>query len=185
MSGRRAEMALLSAERVVHPGLTPRLRAWSWQRVSLALTACWRAASLDRQLAAGASPRASPLLALRAQRITGRRSRVRVADGLRRAIGDAQTSTPGFSAAARPHRHELLAARTVISTLEHRLRAAEPVSARGVALLRTLLSDGTGPLYRPRERGALGSELRAAAAALEPEGGCEQPSVGVERRQGP
>jgi hypothetical protein len=35
-------------------------------------------------------------------------------------------------------------------------------------LLRVLLMDGSSALYRPSEPGALGSELRAAAAALEP-----------------
>jgi hypothetical protein len=36
------------------------------------------------------------------------------------------------------------------------------------AMLLMLLTDGTSPLYRPDEPGALGSRLRAAAAALEP-----------------
>ena len=76
--------------------------------------------------------------------------------------------TRGFSAAVRPDRREVIAARTVLATLDRRLRAAEPVSARGVALLESLLTDGTSPLYRPAELGALGSQLRAAAAALEP-----------------
>jgi len=61
-----------------------------------------------------------------------------------------------------------MAARTVLATLGRRLRAPEPVSPRGVALLESLLTDGTSPLYLPTERGALGSRLRAAAAALEP-----------------
>jgi hypothetical protein len=34
-------------------------------------------------------------------------------------------------------------------------------------MLSVLLSDGTSPLYRPTEAGALGSRLRAAAASLE------------------
>ncbi|MBV8948788.1 MAG: hypothetical protein JO286_04375 [Solirubrobacterales bacterium] len=56
----------------------------------------------------------------------------------------------------------------MLATLDRRLRAPEPVSAHGVALLESLLTDGTSPLYRPTEPGALGSQLRAAAAALEP-----------------
>jgi hypothetical protein len=136
--------------------------------VRLWLIAGWLAAELDRQLAAGASPAASAVLAVRAQRLTSRRVRERVAAGLTRAVRDAEARTVGFSAAVRPDRREVVAARTVIATLDHRLRGAEPVSAQGVALLQSVLTDGTSPLYLPSERGALGSRLRAAAAALEP-----------------
>jgi hypothetical protein len=138
-----------------------------FSRVRLAVSAWWRAPGLDRQLAAGASPQESMLLALRARRITSRRGRGRVGDGLARAMRDARATRVGFSAAVGPDRRELLAARTVLGALERRLRGPEPVGARGVALLYVLLSDGSSPLYRPGERGALGSALRAAAAALE------------------
>ena len=83
-------------------------------------------------------------------------------------LRSATDTAPGFTAAVRPHRREVLAARTVIEALERRLRAPEPVSARGMAILGGLLTEGTSPLYRPDEPGALGSQLRAAAAALEP-----------------
>jgi len=105
---------------------------------------------------------------IRGERITSRRQRERVADGLARVVRDAQAVTHGFSAAVHPDRREVLAARTVIAALHRRLRAPEPVTPRGVILLRGLLTDGNGPLYRPSEPGALGSRLRAAAAALEP-----------------
>ena len=182
-SGRQGEMAVSRLERVACPPLSLGLGVGWWQRVHLALIAWWRAGLLDRRLAAGASPRGGPVLALRAQTLTARRSRERVADGLARAIHDARAGTPGFSAAVRPHREELLAASIVIGTLERRLRAAEPVSARGVALLRVLLSDGASSLYRPCARGALGSELRAAAAALEPDRRSDRSSAGSELGQ--
>ena len=83
-------------------------------------------------------------------------------------LRSATDTAPGFTAAVRPHRREVLAARTVIETLARRLRAPAPVSARGMAILGGLLTDGTSPLYLPDEPGALGSQLRAAAAALEP-----------------
>jgi hypothetical protein len=91
-----------------------------------------------------------------------------VAAGLTRAVRDAEAGTSGFSAAVRPYRREVIAARTVLATLDRRLRGVEPVSAQGVALLESLLIDGTSPLYVHIEPGALGSRLRAAAAALEP-----------------
>lgn len=140
------------------------------QRIRLVLIALWRAGQLDRRLAAGADPRAHTTLAIHEQRITGPRGRARVADGLARAARDAVSVAPAFSAAVRPDRQEVLAARTVLAALDRRLRGPEPVAGRGIALLRELLTDGSGPLYRPAEPGALGSQLRAAAAALEPRG---------------
>ena len=138
------------------------------RRIRLALIARWRAGELDRQLAAGASPDASELLAIRGWRLTSPGHRARVAAGLARAAGDALTAPHAFSAAVRPDAGEVAAARIVLAALDRRLRAPEPVSACGVALLESLLTDGTSPLYRPTEPGALGSRLRAAAAALEP-----------------
>jgi hypothetical protein len=148
------------------------------ERVRLALIARWRAAELDRDLAAGASPDASALLALRGQRITSRRHRARTADGLARAARDARAATRGFSAAVAPDRREVLAARTVLAAVERRLRAAEPASAQGVAVLWSLLTDGTSPLYRPSEHGMLGRRLRAAAAVFEPVAGYDPARAG-------
>lgn len=90
-----------------------------------------------------------------------------VAAGLAGAVREAEATTREISAAARPDQREVIAARTVLATLARRLRAPEPVTASGVALLESLLTDGTSPLYHPAEPGALGSQLRAAAAALE------------------
>jgi hypothetical protein len=98
-----------------------------------------------------------------------------VADGLARAMRDARARTVGFSAAVGPDRRELLAADTVLRALERRLRASEPVSVRGAAPLYVLLSDGSSSLYRSGGAGELGSQLRAAAAALEPSDAREQP----------
>ena len=93
-----------------------------------------------------------------------------MAAGLASAAHDAGTTPHGFSSAVHPDPLEVVAARAVLATLDRRLRAPEPVSARGVALLESLLTDGTSPLYRPTELGSLGSQLRAAASALEPLG---------------
>ena len=143
----------------------------------LTLIAGWHAAELDRQLAAGVNPSVSALLAIRGERLSSRRYRARMAAGLGRAIRDADPTRTGFSAAVRPDRREVIAARTVLGALDRRLRSPEPVSPQGVALLASLLTDGTSPLYRPGEPGALGSRLRAAAAALEPLEQHETPRV--------
>jgi hypothetical protein len=161
------EMAVTRLERAAYVSFRLRSRAALWQRTYLALFAWWQVGQLDRRLAEGTSPSASPVLAIHAERITGQRERSRVADGLARARRDAHTASPGFSAAVRPQASEVRAAHIVLETLERRLRAPEQVTPRGVALLRVLLTNGASPLYRPVEPGALGSDLRAAAAALE------------------
>jgi hypothetical protein len=43
-----------------------------------------------------------------------------------------------------------------------------PVSAHGVALVRLLLRDGSGPLFRYESRDDLTSQVRRAIAALDP-----------------
>ncbi len=161
-------MSVADPERLSYLPLPRRSGGGWWRRAGLRLTARWRAGELDRHLAAGVSPGASALLAIRSRRLTGRRFRRRIAAGLVRAVRDAERSTPGFSAAVRPDRREVADTRALLCNLERRLRSDVPVSPQGVALLESLLTDGTSPLYRPTEPGALGSRLRAAAAALEP-----------------
>jgi hypothetical protein len=170
----RIEMAVSRLERVAYPRLSLRSGPRRWRRIYLGVIARSRAEALHRQLAAGTSPRTSALLELRAQSITRCRSRARLADGLATVVRDAQARTPGLGAVVRPHRYEVIAARMVIDTLERRLRAPEPVTARAVALRGALLTDGASPLYRPDEPGALGSKLRAAAAVLEPTDGSDR-----------
>jgi hypothetical protein len=162
----------MTAQRLSHaatPGVAIRPRPRRRPSLPAGLLAWWQAAELDRLLATGATPAGTAALAARANRITGRRSRRQIADGLARARRSARDRAPGWSAAIQPHKEEILAARVVLNALDRRLRASEPVSARGMAMLRTLLTDGGSALYAPMARGALGSELRAVAAALEPD----------------
>jgi hypothetical protein len=145
------------------------LVAGRWHRIRLSAFVRWGAAWLDRELAAGISPQTSEALAIRARRITGQRSRANVASGLIRALFSAEDAAPGFTAAEQAHHREVLAARAVIAALDRRLCAPEPVAPRGMAMLHVLLTKGTGPLHQPGEPGALGDQLRAAAAALQPD----------------
>jgi hypothetical protein len=87
---------------------------------------------------------------------------------LARILRSASNTGARFTAAVPPNRREVLAARPVIDALGRHLKGAEPVTARGMAMLSGLLTEPTSPLYRPDQPGALGSRLRAAAAALEP-----------------
>ena len=72
-----------------------------WRRLRLSAFVRWGAAWLDCELASGVSPLASEALAIRARRITGRRSRENAARGLIRALFDAEDAAPGFTAAER------------------------------------------------------------------------------------
>ncbi|HUA07563.1 MAG TPA: hypothetical protein VMB27_26915 [Solirubrobacteraceae bacterium] len=161
-------MSVADPERLSYVPLSLRSGGGWWRRARLRMVASWRAEELDRQLAAGASTGASAVLAIRGRRLTGRRFRGHIAGGLTRVVRDAEATTRGFTAAVRPDRREVLAARPLLATLDRRLRGDEPVTPQGVALLELLLTDGNSPLYQPTEPGALGSRLRAAAAALDP-----------------
>jgi len=112
--------------------------------------------------------RSSDALAFRAVRIIGRRRRACLARGLARALRSASDSRARLTAAVPPDRRAVLAARPVIEALERRLLGPGPVAARGAAMLGELLTEPTSPLYQSDDRDALGSRLRAAAAALEP-----------------
>lgn len=162
-------MSVSRLDGISRPQVRPRPQVAERSRIKLAVLAWWQGAQLDRELAAGASPSASAILEIRARRITRQRSRRRIAGGLIGALRRAKSGTPQISTAIPPQTREVLAARAVLTALDQRLRTAEPVSARGVALLLTLLTDGNSPLYQPDGPGTLGSRLRAAAAALEPD----------------
>jgi hypothetical protein len=161
-------MSVADPERLSYLPLSLRSGGGGWRRARLLVLASWRAAELDRQLAAGVNPGTTALLAIRSRRLTSGRSRRRVAAGLTRVVRDAAGTRRGFTAAIRPDRNGVIAARTLLATLDRRLRSDEPVSPQGVAWLESLLTDGSSPLYRPTDPGALGSRLRAAAAALDP-----------------
>ena len=64
-------------------------------------------------------------------------------------------------------REHVLAAMSELLAVHDRLLAGGPVSAHGVALLRALISDGAGPLYRRHRRDDLGARLRHVLAALD------------------
>jgi len=139
----------------------------SGARLGLRVNAAWHSVTLDRELADGVNPETSAARALRAKNLTSRRGRSRVADGLAGAVRSVTEPSSGLTAALRPHGSEVLNARSVITALERRLRGSSPVSAQGVAMLETLLTDPASPLYRAARPGDLGSRLQTAAAYLE------------------
>jgi len=66
--------------------------------------------------------------------------------------------------------HAISLARAELEAVVGRLVAPGPVDVRGVARIRNLLSDGTGPLYRESGPGHLRDELVAALRAMDPLG---------------
>jgi hypothetical protein len=128
------------------------------------LAARWRAGSLERELARGAAPESAAALALRAQELIGPSARAALARRLSGILRDARRAPRVGSAKVPPQRRAVVAAARDLERLAARLLAPGPVSTRGVAQVRVLLSDGCGPLYADGP----GEDLRSAVTrALE------------------
>lgn len=137
------------------------------RRPSLAarVTARLRAYHLDRQLAVGVPAPAGSALAVHQARLTSVAEREAIARALRRAVHDADTGVAPLSSRIPLHPINIAAAEDLIDTIALRLHSPRPVSARGMARLRLVLSDGCGPMYRFGD-GDLRGRLGAALAAL-------------------
>jgi hypothetical protein len=131
------------------------------------LAARWRAGSLERELA-HASPDTAAALALRARWLIGPAARATLARRLRRVLRDAHRGPAWPAAKVRPRRRAVAAAAQEMDLLAARLLAPGPVSARGVAQVRLLLTDGCGPLYFDGSGVDLRAALARALADLEP-----------------
>jgi len=109
---------------------------------------------------------AGSALAVHAARLTSVAQRQAVARALRRAVRDANDDPRAQRSGRVPmHRANIASAEALIDEVTRRLHAHHPVSPRGMARLRQLLSDGAGPLYR-HGCGDLAGRLSAALAAL-------------------
>jgi len=109
------------------------------------VTARLRAARFDRALAVGVPAPAGSALAVHAARLTSVAERQAVARALRRAVRDATDTRATRSGRVRMHRASIASAEASIDEVTRRLHAPEPVSTRGMARLRQLLSTGTSP----------------------------------------
>jgi hypothetical protein len=71
-----------------------------------------------------------------------------------------------------PHVHlcrdRILSSEGDLRAVIRALLAPLPITARGVAIARRLLIDGTGPVYNPQCQVDLQAALRAAASQLDP-----------------
>jgi hypothetical protein len=129
------------------------------------VTARLRAYQLDRQLAVGVPAPAGSALAVHEARLTSVAEREAIARALRLAVGDARAAATPRSSRIPVDPSNIAAAEDLIDAITLRLHSPRPVSARGMARLRVVMSDGCGPLYRSG-RGDLSGRLGAALAAL-------------------
>jgi hypothetical protein len=143
------------------------LRRTTARRPSLAarVTARLRAYQLDRQLAVGVPAPAGSALAVHQARLTSVAEREAIARALRLAVRDARTGATLRSSRIPVDPSNIAAAEDLIDAITLRLHAPRPVSARGMARLRVVMSDGCGPMYR-YGRGDLSGRLGAALAEL-------------------
>jgi hypothetical protein len=120
-----------------------------------------RAGTLDRDLAAGVPTWRSPGHAARAAWLTHPRRRRGLARALELLIEHTERPTKrGRSAAVALCREQVRDALPEIMAITSRLRSSEPIDARGVALLRALVTDGGGPCYLRSQPAALTEALR-------------------------
>ncbi len=126
-------------------------------RVGDRISARLRVAALDRALAGGATPDSGVALSLHARRLIAPRTRRRLARTLQ-----------GIVAAPHQTGAQVRRAASDLLALAARLERRDAVDARGVALVRVLLSDGGGPLHANRGAQRLAEAAHQAAAALDP-----------------
>ena len=121
--------------------------------------------SIDRLLIRDVPMPWSPLLAWRAGELTSVEERERLAASIGRLERSADAShLPG---SVPLNRGAVRSQRAQLDAVADRLLQPEPVSARGVLLVRRLLDGAAGPLYDRSRTSELASELRRALSALD------------------
>ncbi|BBY60789.1 hypothetical protein [Mycolicibacterium sarraceniae] len=123
------------------------------------------AGRLDREVEVGIVPLPGSSLAAHIARLTSSGEREALAGTLMQALAELRRDRRGFSPHIPVDPERLASCRDVIDDITLLLHSPRPVRARGMARLRLLLADGTGPLYR-NGRGSLAAELRGVLAAL-------------------
>lgn len=136
-----------------------RARLWPW--------------SLDVALARGAPADARGDLSLRAHRLISLRTRQRLAREIRQVLRDAARPRHPLERRLHPSAPDVMDAAPLLYDLADELSYPGPVDAQGVAQVRLLLRDGTGPLYDAPWPGDLEHYLARALAALTPPGAAE------------
>jgi hypothetical protein len=157
-------MQLIKTTRIKTHG-DGRLLVASPARVRDRAAARFRRRRLDRALAAGTPPEATPALALRARRLIALPYRRSIAETYRRIVREAQEPAVPSRLRVSPRRGRLTEAGDRLIRLADTLTQPAPVAARGVAQAFLLLEDGTGPLYNSESEASL-EECAARATDL-------------------
>jgi hypothetical protein len=126
-----------------------------------------RKGALDRRLVEGKDPSEDRVLRARAWQLTRPRARERLASALEAILSEVERPQFGLRASVPVCREEVEVARGEIARLTERLRNPRPVRARGVLLVRRLLSDGDSPLFVASGNDELWRQMRGAAEALD------------------
>lgn len=134
----------------------------SWQA---SLAAKLFAARYDRAVDAGASPEPGSALAVHVTRLSAPRAREELAHALRLVLRDAAEGPDALRPRAPVRTDAVRRAADVVQAILGRLEDPHRVRVRGMARLRMLLADGSGPLYRSGA-GSLNAALKGALAAL-------------------
>jgi hypothetical protein len=129
------------------------------------VTARLKAYQFDRQLAVGVPASPGSALAVHEARLTSVAERESIASALRQAVRDARAGGTPLCVRIPVHYKNIVEAEDLIDAITLRLHSQRPISARGMARLRVVLSDGCGPMYESG-RGDLSGRLGAALAAL-------------------
>jgi hypothetical protein len=138
------------------------VRPGPWLRLKARLAA----GRLDEELASGASPESSPLLAIHAERIVDPIACTALAGSVRRVVESADVVERGRTRRLAASAQVPVSATAVAAAAEHlraladRLDEPGPLKARGVAEVRALLRDGAGPLYLSGQVASPGGDRR-------------------------
>ena len=127
-----------------------------------------RAGALDRELAAGLPPEGGRRRGLAAALLVTPARRRSLATSLGRITTAAADPATRLGRPLPPStRARVRACTGDLDRLAARLLAPRPVTARGMAQVRLLLTDGGGPLHGPASAAALRRAVGAALAALD------------------
>ena len=156
-------MAILLLTDRMKPGCVISRRS----RLHTRLWAHLRACHLDQALASGVSPDSSAAISLRAQVLIRAAVRAGLAHSIRGLLQSAQRPSHPLNHSIPICRRKILASEASLEELAERLLARDPVDARGIAYIRLLLTDGSGPLYERPAADDLEAALHEAIEALD------------------
>ena len=125
-----------------------------------------RARALDRALASGIPTDTTTALWLRARALTRPWVARELGQQLCRIVQEAHEPRRMPGMRVTPARERVLAAEDDLRVLARRLQSGEVVAPHGIAKVRLLLSDGTGPLFYRGSAMNLSDVIREATSAL-------------------